>query len=112
MPDYRCLKHDRVFETATDSRRPGSNATATLAAHPHDGHPDCPKCAEDIAALVATPADLYAAARAKAAAAAADALAAQQVASDAAFAASQFNNITPESGAFRAATPGVSRRIA
>jgi hypothetical protein len=44
MPDYRCPKHDRVFETVTDQRKPGAGATATLPAHPVNGHPDCPLC--------------------------------------------------------------------
>ena len=46
MPDYRCPVDDRVFESFTDHRRPGSQATATLPAHPLNGHPDCPKCVE------------------------------------------------------------------
>jgi hypothetical protein len=48
MADYRCMKHDRVFEATTDQRRPGALATSTLPAHPAGGgHPDCPKCQED-----------------------------------------------------------------
>jgi len=52
MAEYRCPKHDRIFETYTDLRKPGALATpdGKLAAHPHDGHPDCPKCQEELAA--------------------------------------------------------------
>ena len=52
MADYRCPAHDRIFESYTDSRKPGANATETMAAHPafrgQVGHPDCPKCQEEI----------------------------------------------------------------
>jgi hypothetical protein len=70
MPDYRCLKHDRVFESFTDHRRPGSPATSTLPAHPFNGHPDCPKCTEE-ARVPPTRDQQVIAARARAAAAAA-----------------------------------------
>src|SRR6202161_1700554 len=63
--DYRCLKHDRIFEASTDQRRPGSGATATLPAMPFNGHPDCPKCAEELTAKTESKADKVAAARAK-----------------------------------------------
>jgi hypothetical protein len=89
MPEYRCLKHDRIFETATDMRRPGSNATDTLPAHPHDGHPDCLKCSEEMAAKTATPQELFAAAQQRSAAAAATLEKARQAAEAAAFDVSQ-----------------------
>lgn len=51
MATYRCPKHDLIFETLTDQRKPGalavSNAKGTFKAHPVDGHPDCPKCEEE-----------------------------------------------------------------
>lgn len=47
MPDYRCPKHDRIFESLTDIRKPGAQASGNLAAHPVNGHPDCPKCTEE-----------------------------------------------------------------
>jgi hypothetical protein len=84
MADMRCPKHDRIFETLTDHRKPGAGATATLAAHPFDGHPDCPKCVEDLVASVATPADIAAAKRARARAAADAAAEAARVAREAA----------------------------
>ena len=55
MPDVRCPKHDIVFSTVTDHRMPGSGKAANLAAHPRDGHTDCPKCQEEAAAPVNTP---------------------------------------------------------
>jgi hypothetical protein len=50
--DYRCPKHDLIFESSTDNRKPGSAKSddGKLAAMPLDGHPDCPKCKEDIKA--------------------------------------------------------------
>ena len=83
--DYRCPKHDLVFEAFTDMRKPGANATATLAAMPRDGHPDCPKCQEDLANIKLTPADVAAAARARA-------VAAQQVVAEAQAAATTLAN--------------------
>ena len=44
MADYRCPKHDLVFETSTDHRKPGALANDKLAGHPVNGHPDCPQC--------------------------------------------------------------------
>jgi len=46
MSEMRCPTHDRIFETVTDQRKPGAGATDKLPAHPVNGHPDCPKCAE------------------------------------------------------------------
>jgi len=85
MPTYRCLKHDLVFESYSDHRKPGSNATPTLAAHPHDGHPDCPQCIE-AAKTPPTREELVAAARVRAAQAQA---AAQEAANAAAAAAAE-----------------------
>ncbi len=45
--DYRCPKHDLLFETLTDHRKPGALAASNFSAHPKDGHPDCPKCQEE-----------------------------------------------------------------
>jgi hypothetical protein len=45
--DYRCPKHDLVFEATSDSRKPGALAMDTLPAHPANGHPNCPLCVED-----------------------------------------------------------------
>jgi len=47
--EMRCPKHDRIFDTTTDSRKPGSGKSddGKLAAMPLDGHPDCPKCQDD-----------------------------------------------------------------
>jgi hypothetical protein len=70
MWTYRCPKHDVVFDAVTDQRAPGANATATLPAHPVNGHPDCPQCIND-AKLPPSRETLVAAARAKAAQAAA-----------------------------------------
>jgi hypothetical protein len=57
MAEYRCMKHDRVFEAVTDIRKPGANPSVNpdtgkpdgkLPGHPAGGgHPDCPKCQED-----------------------------------------------------------------
>ena len=47
MSDMRCPKHDVVFETVTDQRKPGAGASGNLAAHPANGHPDCPLCAKE-----------------------------------------------------------------
>jgi hypothetical protein len=44
MPEFRCPKHDLVFETLTDHRKPDAPATDNFAAHPVHGHPDCPQC--------------------------------------------------------------------
>jgi hypothetical protein len=81
--DYRCPKHDRIFEAQMDQRRPGSNATANLPAHPVDGHPECPKCAEDLAGPPSK-AKQVAAARSRAAMAAAALAKAQNDAAQAA----------------------------
>ena len=56
MADYRCPKHDRIFESTTDHRRPGSSADGKFAAHPTNGHPDCPLCQADAQAPASTPA--------------------------------------------------------
>jgi hypothetical protein len=49
MSDFRCIKHDRVFESFTDSRKPGAEG------HPAGGgHPDCPKCKDEAKNGVAT----------------------------------------------------------
>lgn len=49
MAEYRCPKHDSIFQTLTDQRKPGSLATADkkFPAHPVNGHPDCPLCQEE-----------------------------------------------------------------
>lgn len=49
MPDYRCPKHDRVFNASIDTRAPGSQADPLkhLSAHPVNGHPECPLCLEE-----------------------------------------------------------------
>jgi hypothetical protein len=47
---YRCPKHDLLFESLTDHRPPDSNAKGAFARHPIHGHPDCPKCEEETAA--------------------------------------------------------------
>lgn len=47
MSEFRCPKHDSIFETMTDHRKPGALAAANFPAHPKDGHPDCPKCIEE-----------------------------------------------------------------
>lgn len=46
--NYRCPKHDVVFFAALDVRPPGSPADPNkgLSAHPENGHPECPLCAE------------------------------------------------------------------
>lgn len=44
MPQYRCPKHDKAFDSFTDDRKPGSQAVGHHLAHPVDGHPDCPLC--------------------------------------------------------------------
>ena len=41
MAEYRCPKHDRVFEASSDQRKPGADG------HPVNGHPECPKCIEE-----------------------------------------------------------------
>jgi len=46
MPDYRCPTDDLVFSTITDDRKPGAPAAGDRAAHPNNGHPDCPLCQE------------------------------------------------------------------
>ena len=110
--DYRCPKHDRVFEANMDQRRPGSNATATLSAHPVNGHPECPKCIED-AAGPPSKAQQIAAARSRAAMAAAALAQAQhaaaQAAEEAAGVAADFDYdfVTPE-----VPTAGTSRVVA
>jgi len=49
MADYRCPKHDVIFQTETDSRRPGSPASkdGKLPAHPENCHPDCPQAKKE-----------------------------------------------------------------
>jgi hypothetical protein len=49
MAEYRCPKHDLVFETLTDQRKPGSLASkdGKFQAHPANGHPDCPLCKQE-----------------------------------------------------------------
>jgi hypothetical protein len=37
MADFRCPKHDVIFQAETDQRRPGSERM------PADCHPDCPQ---------------------------------------------------------------------
>ena len=49
MATYRCPKHDRIFETETDDRKPGALKGETKAAHPVNGHPDCPLCRLELA---------------------------------------------------------------
>lgn len=51
MAEYRCPKHDLVFQTLTDQRKPGSLASddKRFPAHPTDGHPDCPLCEKESA---------------------------------------------------------------
>lgn len=46
MPDYRCPKHDQIFNATIDTRVPGSaeDKARSLSAHPVDGHPECPLC--------------------------------------------------------------------
>lgn len=101
--DYRCPKHDVIFESSTDQRKPGALATATLPAHPVNGHPDCPQCIE-AAKAPKSQAELQSEARARAAAAASRAAAAADEARAAAEAAERFQ---PEP-----ATTGAMRRIA
>jgi hypothetical protein len=91
--DYRCPKHDLVFESFTDQRKPGANATANLAAHPQDGHPDCPLCIE-AAKAPKSQTVLAQEARARAAAAQERARAAQAAADAAAADAAQFTNVS------------------
>lgn len=57
MAEYRCPKHDVIFDTTTDSRKPGAQASGKLPAHPVNGHPDCPLCqtATKPAALASQP---------------------------------------------------------
>jgi hypothetical protein len=52
MADFRCPTHDVVFQSMTDHRKPGSNASGNFQAHPEAGHPDCPLCQDDIVAGV------------------------------------------------------------
>jgi hypothetical protein len=92
MPDYRCPKHDKIFESSTDSRKPGALATETLPAHPRDGHPDCPLCIE-AAKAPKSQGELQAEARARAAAAALRAAAAAAEARAAAEAADGFEAV-------------------
>lgn len=49
MPDFRCPKHDLIFNASVDTRPPGSagNRDKGLAAHPANGHPECPMCAAE-----------------------------------------------------------------
>lgn len=48
MAEFRCMKHDRIFEAFTDIRKPGANENETMPAHPAGGgHPDCPMCQQD-----------------------------------------------------------------
>jgi hypothetical protein len=44
MSTFRCPKHDVVFESLTDQRKPGATAAKNFPAHPVNGHPDCPQC--------------------------------------------------------------------
>jgi hypothetical protein len=46
MAEYRCPTDDLIFETLTDHRKPGAEASGKFPAHPANGHPDCPKCQE------------------------------------------------------------------
>lgn len=66
MATYRCPKHDRIFDSVIDHRSPGAPGTLTLAAHPRDGHPDCPACQVDPTSQP-SPAELAKVARARAA---------------------------------------------
>ena len=43
MATYRCPKHDVLFDTLTDSRKPGALAVQNFPAHPANCHPDCPQ---------------------------------------------------------------------
>ena len=43
MATFRCPKHDVVFETLTDERKPGALARDGKPAHPAHCHPDCPQ---------------------------------------------------------------------
>jgi hypothetical protein len=52
MASYRCPKHDKMFDSFTDHRAPGSPAVGHFLAHPHDGHPDCPLCQSDAVTAV------------------------------------------------------------
>jgi len=49
MATFRCPKHDLIFEAGIDQRKPGALASpdGKLAAHPHDGHPECPLCEKE-----------------------------------------------------------------
>jgi hypothetical protein len=42
--EMRCPKHDRIFETVTDHRKPDAPASGSFKAHPVGGHPDCSLC--------------------------------------------------------------------
>ncbi len=52
MAIYKCPKHDKVFETFTDERRPGAQQNGKHLAHPVDGHPDCDLCQSDAVTAV------------------------------------------------------------
>lgn len=54
MAEYRCPKHDLIFQTLTDQRKPGSLASSDkkFPAHPVSGHPDCPLCQEEMSSSV------------------------------------------------------------
>lgn len=43
MAQFRCPKHDVVFETLTDERKPGALARDGKPGHPDGCHPDCPQ---------------------------------------------------------------------
>lgn len=48
MPDYRCPKHDLIFTSLLDHRRPGTlKQDGNFPPHPVNGHPDCPVCQRD-----------------------------------------------------------------
>lgn len=47
MTDFRCPRHDLIFQSDTDHRKPGSAATANSPAMPVNGHVDCPRCQKE-----------------------------------------------------------------
>lgn len=56
--EYRCPKHDVIFDSETSNKKPGADKS-----HPVGGHPDCPKCQREANPQTITRAEVEVAAK-------------------------------------------------
>jgi len=47
MADFRCPRHDVLFQTETDHKKPGSDKSHPKSESGIAGHPDCPMCKKE-----------------------------------------------------------------